>query len=748
VNQVGGDQERAGGPLKSGLLLTKLYAPAPREQMVARDRLLERLRPRADAKLTLVAAPAGCGKTTLLAAWYEDEARRRPVAWVTVDDGDNDAVVFWCHILEALRRVRPELAVSPRPQVAGSAGIVSAVLPSLVNELVELGDVALVLDDFQSLAPGVSRDSVAWLVDHGPPTFQLVLATRTEPAIALGAVRAHGELVEIRADELKFTVDEAAALLNGALELGLTRDEIGALVDRTEGWPAGLYLAGLSLGGVRDRRSFVNTFGGSSRQVVDFLAAEVLDAHDPSTLDLMLRSSILERFCGSLCDAVLEQDGSEELLEALAEGNLFLIPLDEHGRWYRFHRVFAQLLQVELEHRHPGLVATLHRRAFAWHRDNGSVDAAIGHAIQARAYDEAGQLIASVWIDYLQAGRHVTVLAWLKRLPDYVLRENAELLVVQAWVSSLAGKRDAAASAIAVLERRGSLDDGPLSDGFSSLEASLAALRATINWGDVGAGIDGGRRAAQLEGPSSRWWPLICYALGGCLYFSGEFDEADRWLKQAMAPALALGQWRIAVVAFARASLIAGALGRVVEQDLFACEALQVAQDHDLEEVEGELYAALGASLAARGELEDALSALEQGIVVGRVEAFPRAIAELRLEQAAVLQAMGRHEAAVSVINEARAVVGACPDPRMLAERLAGVERSQQAQRRNGEETLSRRELVVLRMLGGPLSQRDIGRELYLSLNTIRSHTKSIYRKLGASSRAEALERAHERSLI
>ncbi len=222
----------------------------------------------------------------------------------------------------------------------------------------------------------------------------------------------------------------------------------------------------------------MSSFGGESRHVVDFLVDEVLDAHDPATKALMLRSSILERLSGPLCDAVLEQEGSAELLDALARANLFLMPLDDRGEWYRFHHLFAQLLRVELEHRDPGLAPTLHRRAFAWHRDHGSVDEAIEHALEAGQFAEAGELIAAAWVDYVNVGRHATVLAWLERFPREMLSEDAQLQLVAAWVLSVCGKREAAAEAIAAVERFGNLDTGPLPDGFSSLEASLATLRA------------------------------------------------------------------------------------------------------------------------------------------------------------------------------------------------------------------------------------------------------------------------------
>jgi LuxR family maltose regulon positive regulatory protein len=633
--------------------------------------------------------------------------------------------------------------------VVGSARIISAVLPRLVNELVEQGDVALVLDDFHRLSTGVSRDSIAWLVDHAPSSFQLVLGTRSEPALGLGLIRAHGELVEIRTHELGFTPDEAESLLNGSLELDLAREEIDVLVERTEGWPAGLYLAGLSLAGVVDRKAFVNTFGGSSRTVIDFLASEVLEAHDPATQTLMLRSSILERFCGPLCDDVLEQDGSGRRLDELSRTNLFLIPLDDRDTWYRFHHLFRQLLRVELEHREPELAPTLHRRAYAWHREHGSIDEAVAHGLEAAAFAETGELIAARWLDHVNVGRYETVYAWVDRLPADLLHASPPLLHVKAWVATHTGRREEAAHAMAVAERLPDLDRGPLPDGTGSVEGGLAVLRAAFPWDDVGAGYASALRAAELEQPESPFWPLVCYSRGWGHFFVGEFTEADPWFAAAADVGMRAGHGPVACIAPGYRSLIAAELGDVDRQTFFADQAMQIMYELGLEELcRGDVGISFGVSLAARGELTAAAAELEY--CVGNLRAFghPIYLANALIRQIPVLRALGDTAAAATAIAEARATVDSCPDPGILEVRLAALERYPLTRSAEKGTALSERELSVLRALAGPLSQRDIGRELYLSHNTIHSHTRSIYRKLGASSRAEALQLARERGLI
>ncbi len=496
------------------LIATKLRPPAIRDQVVPRERLLEQLRPGSDPALTLVICPAGFGKTTLLAAWYQAETARRPVAWLTLDEADNDPVVLWSYVIEALRRVCPAVTLPAIPQLAEAARVTDVVLPRLVNELNGQGEVVLILDDFHRLS-GAALDSVAWFIEQAPSGLRLVLSTRVEPILPLALLRARGDLTELRLGDLRFTPGEADEFLNGRLGLRLERQDVEALVDRTEGWPAGLYLAALSLSRDADRHDFVTRFGTSpSRHVNDFLKAEVLQAHDPPTQALMLRSSILGRLCGPLCDAVLEQQDSAVMLDELARTNLFLVPLGDQGGWYRFHPLFAQLLRRELGRRAPGIVPALHRRAYSWHRDHGTAEEAIYHAIEAGEYAAAAELVEASWGKYRNNGGYRTVLGWLGRFPDEILAGDIRLLLVEAWVLTWGAMKKQAARAIAAAERLSDSGAGPLPDGFSSVEASLTTLRAAFPWGDASAQLEYGLRAAKLEGPGSPWRPMACWAVG------------------------------------------------------------------------------------------------------------------------------------------------------------------------------------------------------------------------------------------
>jgi LuxR family maltose regulon positive regulatory protein len=726
--------------------MTKLHPPPARDHIVGRDRLVEGLRARPGTRLTLVAAPAGAGKTTVLAAWRAAETK--PIGWVSLGDGDNDPVVLWAYVLAALRSACPGIEVSSSPEIVGASRLVESFLPDLINQLAAYGDAGLVLDDFHRVTSGPARESVAWFIDHAPSTFQLVLATRSEPAVPLTALRARGELVELRAADLEFTAPEAATLLNDRLDLALETEDVDDLVERTEGWAAGLYLAALSLRVVEDRHAFVSRYGGRSRHVVDFLVADVLEAHDAETKSLMLRSSILERLSGRLCDAVLEQEGSAGLLEALSRSNLFLTPLDDHGEWYRFHHLFAQLLRVELEYREPGLAATLHERAYRWCRDNGSVEEAIDHAFAANLLAEASELIATRWVGFITAKREATVLAWIERFPPQAVTGDAQLLLVKAWVLSLMGELAAASDAINAVERLGLLDVGPLPDGFRSVEASLCTLRGTISWGDLGSALRHIRRAAELEPAESRWRPFVCWSLGSKLYYAGELDESDRWLEEALHGARRNHDELVVYEALAFRSFIAGHQGRLDDQLLMAEETMRLSRERADFTHTWEPNLAMGAALAGRGQLEEALPLVERAVEMARARGHPMPIVHASIEYASLLRALDRQGEASQAVVEARAIVDASPDPGDMATRLAAVGRPGRARTRKSTQELSEREVGILRMLTGGLSERELGRELYLSHNTIHSHAKSIYRKLGVTSRSEAIRRARELGLV
>jgi LuxR family transcriptional regulator, maltose regulon positive regulatory protein len=414
------------GSLGAGLLLeTKFYVPRARGGLVARGRLRERLDRGAASKLTLVSAPAGFGKTTLLTEWLGAGADgARLVAWLSLDRGDNDLASFWTYVIAALRTVAAGVGEhalaflrAPKPPP------IETVLTSLLNDLgAAAGEIVLVLDDYHVIEAGDVQEGMSFLLDHLPPSLHVVIASRADPALPLARWRARGELVETRAAELRFTPDEAAVYLNEAMGLGLTARDVAALEGRTEGWIAALQLAALSMQGRDDVAGFIAGFAGDDRYVVDYLVEEVLQRQPDRVQAFLLQTSILDRLNGPLCDAVTGQDGGKAMLAALDRGNLFLVPLDDRRRWYRYHHLFADVLRARLLDERPGELPDLHRRASGWFERSGERSVAIGHALAAEDFERAADLIERALPALRETRQDVTMHSWLKALPDELVR--------------------------------------------------------------------------------------------------------------------------------------------------------------------------------------------------------------------------------------------------------------------------------------------------------------------------------------
>ena len=422
----------------TALLETKLYVPRPRRGLVLRPRLSERLDRGTASKLMLVSAPAGFGKTTLLTEWLAAgpaaPADERLAAWLSLDRGDNDPASFWAYVIAALRTVASgigenALALLRAPQPPP----VEAVLTALLNDLGAIaGDIVLVLDDYHVIDAPAVQDGMAFLLDHLPPGLHVAIASRADPALPLARLRARGELAEIRAAELRFTPDEAAAYLNGLMGLQLTAQDVTVLEARTEGWIAALQLAALSMQGREDVAGFMHGFAGDDRYVVDYLAEEVLQRQPDRVQAFLLQTSVLGRLSGPLCDAVTGQGGGKAMLEALDRANLFLVPLDDRRRWYRYHHLFADVLQARLLDEQPGQVPELHRRASAWYEQNGERSLAISHALAAGDFGRAADLVELAIPAIRPTRQEAMVRRWLEELPDEVIRVRPVLSVTFA----------------------------------------------------------------------------------------------------------------------------------------------------------------------------------------------------------------------------------------------------------------------------------------------------------------------------
>jgi LuxR family transcriptional regulator, maltose regulon positive regulatory protein len=479
----------------AALLATKLHVPRTRTGFVVRPRLVERLAQAHEGELTLVCAPAGFGKTALLA----DCARRdpRPVAWLSLDDADNDPARFWRHVAAALDTVRPGVAQQVAALLQGlQPTSFEAVVTALVNELAGRADeVVLLVDDYHLIDAAPIHASVRFLLEHLPPQLRLVVASRTDPPLPLARLRARGQLAELRERDLRFTPQEAAELLRSTVGPELPEAAVAALADRTEGWVAGLQLAALSLQGRTDITAFVDGFSGSHRYVLDYLAEEVLDGQPDHLVRFLLETSVLERLCGPLCEAVTGRADSQALLEQVERANLFLVPLDEVRGWWRYHHLFADLLRARLAQERPERVAQLHRAAAAWSEEHWLVDDAVRHALAAEELAWVARLVEQHFEELLWRSEDATLRRWLRSLPTELVRSRPRLCLAQAYWALVDGRPEAVEPLLADAERAIAVvaeepyepSVGRAASLLANVPAAITLVRAMVarNYGDA-----------------------------------------------------------------------------------------------------------------------------------------------------------------------------------------------------------------------------------------------------------------------
>jgi LuxR family transcriptional regulator, maltose regulon positive regulatory protein len=736
------------------IVATKLHVPELLAGRVSRPSLVAELRDGASARLILISAPAGAGKTTVLASWRADPAERRPFAWLSLDSRDNDPVRFWTYVLAALRTAVPGLGAGVDDALLSAAGdLTELALPLLVNALTSVPEpIVLVLDDYHAISNADVHQSMDFLIDHLPRTVQVAVAGRSDPPLALARLRASAELLEVRVEDLRLSAEEATALLNGSLRLGLTQEQVRMLLERTEGWAAGLQLVGLSLRGRENRERYIACFAGDDRQIVDYLMAEVLDRQTPGVREFLLRTSIVARLTGSLCDALLDRTDSARRLVELERANLFLISLDERRRWYRYHHLFGDLLANELSLAMPDEVVPLHRRAYEWHLREGLVAEAITHAIAAGEYSQAAGLIAASWLDFVNRGELATVEAWTRALPPKLAESDPRLSVARAWMLLVLG-RPGEVEAEARAAERGTLP-GPLADGSSSVASSAALVRtsARLLLGDVGGAAQSAALAVELEpDPTALWRPHVTNALGMTAYWSGDYEGAESAFAETVSAGEAAGYYAAEIYALGYLAVISAERAEPADAARRVASARALAGRLAL----GEHWVTVmvdyaAAELArARGELREARAETEHGLNIARRGG-------LRLDTAYGLLALARIAQQAADADEARELraraqrqLAACPDPGFLR---AWTGTDDAASRRSAAadsaDELSERELTVLRLLSSRLSLREIGNELYVSLNTIKTHTRNIYAKLRVGSREQAVARARELGLL
>ncbi len=516
------------------ILTTKLYIPPARSQVVSRPRLIDRLTEGLARKLIVVSSPAGYGKTTLLGEWVGHN--EFPVAWVSLDESDNDPTRFLTYLVAALQTIDLGAGAlsdlqSPQPLPAES------IVTSLINEVAETGqDFILVLDDYHIIEARPIHDALTFLLDRLPPQMHLVIASRSDPPLPLAHLRGGGDLTELRAADLRFTPDEAATFLDQVMGLSLSAQEVTALETRTEGWIVGLQMAALSMQGRADTASFIQAFTGSHHFIIDYLVEEVLQRQSEHVRNFLLQTSILDRLSGPLCDAVTGQEDGRGMLEALERGNLFVVPLDDKRQWYRYHHLFADVLQAHSMEEQPDRVPALHRRASEWYNHNGSPSDAVRHALAGEDFERAADLVELAALAVFRSRQDATLIGWLRALPDELVRTRPMLSVWYAWASMVGGEPEAAESHLRDAERwleaMADTGEGPEArsgemvvvdkEGFRSLPAMIALLRAhqAQAVGDVPGIVKYARRALDLSPEADHFWHGAAAAHLGLAYWT------------------------------------------------------------------------------------------------------------------------------------------------------------------------------------------------------------------------------------
>jgi LuxR family maltose regulon positive regulatory protein len=673
--------------MPSPLVRTKLYVPQVRRGLVPRPRLAERLGGDRQPRLTVISGPAGFGKTTLLAAWAEAAAPAgRPVAWVSLEESEQQPASFWTYVVTALGNAVPGVGAGVLPLLLSPQPPMESVLATLVNELGALPDgVDLVLDDSHLAdGPAIAGD-VAFLLEHLPPNAHLVISTRADPALPVARLRARGELVEVRAADLRFTLPEVTAYLNDVVGHDLGAPEIATLEGRTEGWIAALQLAALSLQGRADASGFIAGFAGDDRYVVDYLVEEVLARQPDSVRTFLLETSVLDRLTGPLCDAVTGGSDGRSVLESLERANLFVVPLDDSRQWYRYHHLFADVLRAHLLEERPQAVADLHRRAADWYGAAGEPVPAVRHALAAGDLERAADLIERSVIGLLRQRQEATVRSWVDDIPDDVVRRRPVLAIGFIGTLMSSGELASVPDRLAELEQVLAdppadlvvLDELELARLPGAMETYRAALALVA--GDPAATVRHADQAVARAAPGDDLTVAAASALAGLASWSGgDLEAAHRGYSVAVAGLERAGN----IADVLGCSITLGDLritqGRLGDAQRTYEDALRLAAAHEVDgPLRGTADMVVGLSQIAfeRGDLAATAAHLRRVDQLGEHLGLPQHPYRWRVARARLRAAEGDLAGAADLLAEAeRVYVGDfSPNVRPLAAQRARV---------------------------------------------------------------------------
>ena len=657
------------GRMATSLLATKLYTPPVRPGLVSRPGLVERLEGGLQRRLSLISAPAGFGKTTLLSEWAARTAA--PVAWLSLDAEDSEPTRFWSYVIAALQTVHPAIGEASLTMLRSpQAPPIETVLTSLINEVAAISDsLALVLDDYHLVEATAIHDAVSFLLDHLPPQAHLVVATRSDPPLPLSRLRGRGQMTELRTADLRFTPEETAAFLNEAIGLALSAEDLRALETRTEGWAVGLQMVALSLQGqdAESTADFITTFSGSHRYVLDYLTDEVLLQQPESVRDFLLQTSILDRLTGPLCDAVTGEDNGQETLGQLEATNLFIVPLDAERRWYRYHHLFADLLHQRLSRTQPDLLPVLHLRASGWHEQSRLIPEAVRHALAAGDTDRAARLVGGNALAMMEHGELATLERWLGALAEGVVRTQPWLGIARAWILAFTGRLDEIEPLLRVVEEM--MTSRERSAEGLHISGHVAAVRACVA-GIRGEPLQAAQRAREAlerlpeDDRLTRGWTAM--ALGIELSRSGDGAAADEAFSTAVTISRATGDSHVAVLALCNQGAAQVERGQLVRAADTLRGALRLAEEYAVRAgrqlpVRAYAQACLGVILCEWNEVEAGMSQLREAIALCERWGEPQLLTGVYRYLAGVLQSIGDVDGALGAIGRAKEAARGLP---------------------------------------------------------------------------------------
>jgi LuxR family maltose regulon positive regulatory protein len=734
-------------PAPSNVIEAKVRVPSPPPWAVSRTPLVNRLRTASVSLVTLI-APAGYGKTTLAAQWAERD--RRPFAWLSVDGSDDDPAVLLRQLAAALERIRP-VDAAPIAAVRRRKDW-SAELSRLASRLSSIGDFVLVVDDAQLLRSRNATKALATLAEQVPPGSTLALVGRLAPALPIARLRAGGKLLEVQAADLALSPREADALLR-ELDAGLTDEESAHLLERCEGWAAGIRLGALASSDRADGAPD-GVPGGDDRFLAEYFRSEFLSQLKPDARTFLRRTSILEHLTAPVCDAVLKRKDSGRVLVTLERTHVLLAPFDRHGQAYRCHPLFRDLLARDLVENEPELVATLHRRAADWFEAHGDPESALGHAEGSGDTDRMARIVAAIALPTYSQGRISEVEGWIDRFDDETrLERYPAVAVLGGWIHAFRGRPAAAEQWLAAAER-GTAHEAEV-DGDASVAPAISLLRAALcRDGVEQMCLDIEAALAGLPA-TSPWRPTALLLLGCTLLLRGQNDLADAILAGAEESAERRGAIDTLIIAISERSLLASGRGEHETAELYALRARALAEEFRLD---GYVTSALELAASARTSLrsshwDEARSNLAsaQRLTPLLTDALPWLAVQTRLELARAYVTLRDADAARALLSEVVAILQSRPAlgvlPEQASELQAEVDGMQGADERNGAG-LTRAELRLLPLLATHLSFREIGVRLYVSRNTVKTQAISVYRKLGVSSRSDAIDHASRLGLV